>query len=266
MVNIFSHVLPKRSVLCKLSTQLNPLLITGSPPFPPCLPVLHPVDPFACSRSCGNLDGGKRFREEGGLFPFGGGGLFCRRPPQHSTAPFSFFSPGRFPSPSINILSKPHMKTPCSAWLVLAGVLAPTCNAFVPRMALSPQQRRSTSTTMSMTSDTPPPLRSRIGHAVAVAVATSVVALGVASVPVAGAEELPAGERLLLSVRGSCHVCAVLLLLKLDSGRVDRHTLCPRAVNCIMITTDVYFTCPGTNPFTSICMGFGCGEFQGLVS
>eukprot|EP00903_Cladosiphon_okamuranus_P009364 g8928.t1 len=59
---------------------------------------------------------------------------------------------------------------------------------------------------------TPPPLLSRIEHAVAVAVATSVVALGVASAPVVMAEELPAG----------------------------------------------------TNPFTSICMGFGCGEFQGL--
>eukprot|EP00752_Nemacystus_decipiens_P010558 g9402.t1 len=67
---------------------------------------------------------------------------------------------------------------------------------------------------MSMNTPTPSPLRSRIEHAVAVAVATSVVALGVASVPAVVAEELPAG----------------------------------------------------TNPFTSICMGFGCGEFQGLVS
>eukprot|EP00752_Nemacystus_decipiens_P010559 g9402.t2 len=65
---------------------------------------------------------------------------------------------------------------------------------------------------MSMNTPTPSPLRSRIEHAVAVAVATSVVALGVASVPAVVAEELPAG----------------------------------------------------TNPFTSICMGFGCGEFQGL--
>ncbi|CAN0038186.1 unnamed protein product, partial [Laminaria digitata] len=53
--------------------------------------------------------------------------------------------------------------------------------------------------------------RSRLEHAVAVAVASSVVVFGATCGP-ALAEDLP----------------------------------------------------PGTNPFTSICMGFGCGEFQGL--
>lgn len=31
-----------------------------------------------------------------------------------------------------------------------------------------------------------------------------------------------------------------------------------RPLECTLLRT-------GTNPFTSICMGFGCGEFQGLV-
>lgn len=94
------------------------------------------------------------------------------------------------------------MKTCCSASLILAGVLAPACYGFfVPAgKAFCPRQQQHSTASMSMMSmssikpGTTPPLRSRIEHAVAVALATSVVVLGVASVPVALAEELPAGE------------------------------------------------------------------------
>lgn len=69
--------------------------------------------------------------------------------------------------------------------LLCAGFLLPACNGFVPGTALFPQ--------LSMKLG-PAPLQSRIKHAVAVAVATSVVVLGVAAVPVALAEDLPPGE------------------------------------------------------------------------
>lgn len=44
-----------------------------------------------------------------------------------------------------------------------------------------------------------------------------------------------------------------------------------RVTTCLFVqssTCCVWILCPfaGTNPFTSICMGFGCGQFQGLVS
>lgn len=35
-------------------------------------------------------------------------------------------------------------------------------------------------------------------------------------------------------------------------------------ISC-MACTRAHACCAGTNPFTSICMGFGCGEFKGLV-
>lgn len=192
--------LAEKDLLCKLKYTTHPLLTTDSPPFPPCLPALDPVDPLCAYGGISPFSGGVVcgvWDEATRCFPVPGS-MFRGKPrcpvlgetPRFSVSCNTYRPPPFSPSP---IVTESHMKTPCSAGLILAGFLAPACNGFVPGTALSPQQQRSTSATptMIMMSSS---LRSRIGHAVAVAVASSVVALGVTSVPVAVAEELPAGE------------------------------------------------------------------------